>query len=82
MSQGNGSLFENLLKEVMGVVLSLANGRGNRYCCLSGFFSAVNLSRFFQNGLLGDHRDPEKGQSVISGSDVNNTTSEWGHFEM
>lgn len=38
------------------------------------FFSAMNLSRFFSEWALRDHRDPEKGQSVISGSDVNCVT--------
>ena len=38
------------------------------------FFSAVNLSRFFFGMGSRDHRDPEKGQSVISGGDGNCVT--------
>lgn len=52
VSLGNGNLLENLLKEVMGVVISLANWRGNSYCCLSGFFLCCQSQQiFFQNGL-------------------------------
>lgn len=58
----------------MGIVISLAMKREQLPLPIRLFFSAMNLSRFFSEWALRDHRDPEKGQSVISGSDVNCVT--------
>lgn len=47
---------------------------GTGTAAYQAFSSAVNLSRFFSEWASRDHLDPEKGQSVISGSDVNCVT--------
>ena len=58
----------------MGIVISLATKREQLLLPIRLFSLLWISAEIFSEWALGDLRDPEKGQSVISGSDVNCVT--------